>query len=399
MRILYHHRTRAEDGQAVHIRSLMEAFRAEGHELAEVALVPRSAGSSGNGGSGGGEPDRRPPWGWVARAPRFARELAEYAYTWPARGRLVRAGRAFAPDFLYERYAFGNGAGVGAAERLGLPIVVEVNSPMALELGHTRGLAFPRLAARVEASILRRATRVCAVSGVLAEMLVEMGVERERLILTPNGVHPEHYRDGDGNPWDPAAARASLGLAEVSGPLLGFVGYPRDWHRLERVVKGLRRPDMAHVHLVLVGPGPADAGLRAAAQGLGVSARVHFESPRPHAEVPRFLAAFDVALLPAINPYASPLKLVEYMAAARAVVAPDQPNLREVLTHGENALLVPPDDPDALLGAIARLVGDPDLRARLGAAAARTVAERDLTWRANAARVVAAVGELRGGTG
>jgi len=126
-----------------------------------------------------------------------------------------------------------------------------------------------------------------------------------------------------------------------------------------------------------------------------VADRVHFLGPRPHGEVPELLAAFDVALVPAINPYASPLKLHEYMAAGLATVAPDQPNLREVLTSGENALLVPPDDGPALAAAIERLAADAELRERLGRAARRTVEERDLTWRGNARRVVAAVEALR----
>jgi glycosyltransferase involved in cell wall biosynthesis len=82
------------------------------------------------------------------------------------------------------------------------------------------------------------------------------------------------------------------------------------------------------------------------------------------------------------------------MAARLAVIAPDQPNLREVLEPRSNALLVPPGDGEALAQALELLVRDADLRARLGAAAAATVSRRELTWRGNARRVVAAVEEL-----
>ena len=121
-----------------------------------------------------------------------------------------------------------------------------------------------------------------------------------------------------------------------------------------------------------------------------------FAGRRAHDAIPRLLPAFDVALVPAINPYASPLKLFEYMAAGLAVVAPDQPNLREVLADGAERLA------GAERGrarrwpqALERLVGQPELRERLGRAARRTLVERDLTWRANARRVVAAVESLR----
>lgn len=389
MKILYHHRTRAEDGQAVHIRSLIEAFRAEGCDVREVALVAKASPDPEPTAPGAGGARNGRSWGWMSRVPRFARELAEHAYTFPTVRRLVREGRAFAPDFLYERYAFANRAGVIGAGRLGRPLVLEVNSPMVLELGRTRGLSFPRLADRVERDTFRRADRVCVVTHVLADMLEEMGVERERLLVTPNGVHPEHYAAPDR-----AAARRDLGLADVEGPVLGFVGFVRDWHRLDLVVEGLTDPGLTDARLVLVGSGPAEDDLRERAERCGVSDRVHLAGPRRHAAVPPLLAGFDVALVPAINPYASPLKLFEYMAASLPVVAPDQPNLREIVSDGDNARLVPPGDGPALVEALVELVRDPDLRARLGAAAARTIEERDLTWRGNARRVLAAVGEL-----
>jgi glycosyltransferase involved in cell wall biosynthesis len=103
------------------------------------------------------------------------------------------------------------------------------------------------------------------------------------------------------------------------------------------------------------------------------------------------MPAFDVGLVPAINPYASPLKLHEYMAAGLPSVAPDQPNLREVLTPGEEALLFSPGDVDGLCAALAALVSDADLRARMGERARETLVARDLTWRGNARRVLAAV--------
>jgi glycosyltransferase involved in cell wall biosynthesis len=143
-----------------------------------------------------------------------------------------------------------------------------------------------------------------------------------------------------------------------------------------------------------VGEGPAREDLERRARAAGVFERVHFAGRRDHDRIPALLPAFDVALLPAINPYASPLKLHEYMASSLPVLAPDQPNLREILGDGENALLVPPEDGPALTSALGRLVGDPDLRRRLGEAARRTIVERDLTWRGNARRVIRAVQEL-----
>ncbi len=403
MKILYHHRTQAEDGQAVHIRSLQRAFEQEGHQLREVGLVRQgeAADASGAPGEASGGPVANPAesgrsrWGWVTHLPRFARELAEYAYTVPARRRLMGEIARFEPDFLYERYAFGNAGGVWAATKSKRPIVLEVNSPMVLELGKTRGLSFPRTAAKMELGIFRGATRVCVVTRVLGDMLVEMGVDPESIVVTPNGVHPELYEYGD-RADTRRVARDDLGVGGLpeEALVLGFVGYYRPWHRLDLAIDALRRPELLEARLVLIGDGPAREQLTQHASQRGVLERVHFAGVREHAEIPRLLPAFDVALIPAINPYASALKLHEYMAAELPVIAPDQPNLREVIVPGENGALIPVGDGEAFADALVALATDEAGRKRMGARARATILEEEMTWRGNARRVIAAVEEL-----
>jgi glycosyltransferase involved in cell wall biosynthesis len=129
-----------------------------------------------------------------------------------------------------------------------------------------------------------------------------------------------------------------------------------------------------------------DIEARAAAKG--VSQRVTFTGIVDRDRVASHVAAFDIALQPAIVSYASPLKLFEYMALGRAVVAPRQPNIEEVLQDGENAILFDPEEQGAFEAAIRRLLADPALRATLGAAAAASIDRQGLTWRRNAERVV-----------
>ena len=90
---------------------------------------------------------------------------------------------------------------------------------------------------------------------------------------------------------------------------------------------------------------------------------------------------------PAATPWASPLKLFEYMAAGLAVVAPDQENIREVIAHEENGLLFDPGDPEAMPSAVARLAEDRLLREELGKSGRATIESREFTWLANACRV------------
>jgi glycosyltransferase involved in cell wall biosynthesis len=110
----------------------------------------------------------------------------------------------------------------------------------------------------------------------------------------------------------------------------------------------------------------------------------------PRRDVEAALAAFDVAVQPAVTSYACPMKIIEYMAAGRPIVAPGSANVRELLTGGETALLCAGDaNPgvEDLQSAVLRLARDPELRRRLGTAARQRHREQGLFWEENARRV------------
>lgn len=378
MKILYSHRIQSHDGQGVHLEALVAALRAQGHEVCVVG--PSAYESAGLGGE-----SRLVPL--VRRLlPGAAVELLELAYSMPATLRLARAARTFAPDAIYERYNLYYLAGALVARRLGLPLLLEVNAPLAEERARFGKLRLRRLARRAERYVWRRADRVLPVTGVLADHVRAAGVPAERIIVVPNGIDLADY---------PEALAARGAGAEAETLRLGFVGFVREWHGLDKVVRAIAAPRPGpRLVLQVVGEGPARAGLERLAAELGIADRVGFTGLAARAEIPALIAGFDIALQPASVPYASPLKLFEYMAAGRAIVAPDQPNLREVLRDGETALLFDPAQPDAMWSAVARLVDDPALRLRLGRAARAEILARDFTWAGNARRVAALAADL-----
>ena len=395
MKILYHHRTRAGDAQGIHISEIQRAFRLRGHDVREVALV--EAGTEAKADESGGEAKGLAGLAsrLASRMPLSVKESMELAYNAVAFRRLSRAIKEFRPDFVYERYAANTFAGLAAARRHGVPFVLEVNSPLALEKAQHEGLVFRGITRAVERRLCSRADVTIAVTRVLARILEDEGVPAGKVVVMSNGVRREFGTNGDG-----AAFRRKHNIP-LDVPVAGFVGWFRAWHGLERLVEIAGSPEWreARVHLLLAGDGPAMPALRELREASpGLRERVVLCGSVPRGEIESALASFDVAVQPAVTPYACPMKIIEYMAAGRAIVGPGSANVRELLTHGETALLCPGDENPAaedLGAAVLALVRDPALRERLGRAARAQLLERGYLWEENARRVEELVIQVR----
>jgi len=381
MRILYHHRIASKDGQITHIEEMVEALRAMGHVVRIVGPTMHES-DSGQGGS--------PGWVGKLRAvlPSALYELAEAAYSLVAYRRLMKAVGDFQPEVIYERYALFQPAGVWAHRRTGVPLLLEVNAPYAIARRKYGGMTLGWLADLFEHYTFRGATRVFPVTHVLADMLVNVGVKRERIHVIPNGINPKDFASVP----SPGQAKAAFGL---QGRLvIGFIGFVREWDRLDRIVDWLaRRPMDDPVMLLIVGDGPVRGELEAQAQRLGIEHKLRFSGVVPRSSVPAAAAAFDIALQTALVPYASPLCLFEYMALGKAILAPDQANHHEVLVGGVDSDLYDTQDPQGIEKRLDVLAADESLRARLGASAHAALWERQYVWAGNAKRVTAAADE------
>lgn len=376
MKILYHHRVGSRDGQAVHIDELIHGFRTLGHDVVVVAPGGFDRASLGY------EPRLL---AWIKqRLPKAVFELMELFYNVPAYIRLRRVLRQARPDLIYERHALFLCAGTLLGRRCGIPVFLEVNSPLARERAAFGGLALKALAKQLEIWTWRHADRVLPVTRVLATMISAAGVSVERISVIPNGIDPDRFA---GN-HDTGAAKAALGLSDKI--VLGFTGFMRSWHGLDAAVNMLTLPRTpSSLHLLLVGDGPARPLLERQVERAGIRHRVTFTGLAKREHVPDLLAAFDIALQPKVVEYASPLKLFEYMALGKAIVAPDQPNIREILSPDVDAILFDSSRPADMVDAILRLAGDRSLRERVGTAAWKTIGARRLTWQANAERITA----------
>lgn len=376
LRVLYHHRIASSDGQLTHIEEMVHALRALGAEVLVVGPEVHKS-DKGQGGSAG--------WVGVLKAvlPAMIYEIAEAAYAMVVYRRLRRAVASFRPDVIYERYALYQPAGVWTSRRTGVPLLLEVNAPYAIARRRYGKLGLGWLATRIERYTFVGATWVFPVTQVLGDMMIAMGVPRERVAVVPNAIDPKNFA---GLPTT-IQAKAKLGL--VGRTVIGFIGFVREWDRLHEIVGWLaQRPAHDPTVLVIVGDGPVRPHLEAQAQQLGVKHRLHFTGVLPRREVPAAAMSFDIALQTALVPYASPLCLFEYMALGKAIVAPDQANHHEVLREGIDCVMYRPEEHRSLETALESLVADPARCARLGVAAQRSLNERQFHWIGNAKRVI-----------
>ena len=380
MRIAYVHYLCADDTACHHARQFALAAEALGHRVEIHAMNPvqGDAGVS-NGGASHGRARRL-----LGRWLHEPRELARNVRYVGAESRMLAASR---PDVLLVRDHFLTASCVPVARRLGIPLVLEMNAPAAeARLYQPEYWHVPRVAEGLEGWKLRHAARVTVVSGALRDHLVRLhDVPPAKFAVVPNGADPAVFRD-DLEPDD------ELRGAGGEGAVVGFVGSFKEWHGSDLLAQMMvavvrARPS---TRFLLVGDGPRAGAVRAATAAL--NGRVRFLGTVPHARIPRLVAALDVGVVPDCGFYMSPLKVLEWMSAGRAVVAPAHAPLGEIIDDGVHGLLFPPARLDDLVAAVVRLVDDAGLRRRLGAAAAARV-RGGLTWRHNAERVVAACTE------
>jgi glycosyltransferase involved in cell wall biosynthesis len=174
---------------------------------------------------------------------------------------------------------------------------------------------------------------------------------------------------------------------------VGWAGIIREWHGLELLLQALRLVPAAH--LLIIGDGSARAAIERKAADLEVRDRLVITGRVPHEEMPDHLAALDIGVVADEKTgVASPMKLLEYMAMGRAVIAPRADNIRDLVTDGVDGLLFTPGDASDLAAAVSRLTHDPSLRRSLGdAARAKVVRERN--WRGIAEDVLSAIARAR----
>lgn len=388
-KILYVHYQRAErDGSFVHTREFEAAFRklcaAKGIQLRVLAPTLLSSPQA-----------LSKKLSFLGRVKRklgqyYLRDIKVFVVqVW----RLYREWRYLArerPDIVLTRFDDNTLSILWACRWLGVPSVIEVNGPERDEISmdYRQMPFFKKLFTNRHA--LELADGAFTVSEQLsAPMRAVCGAKP--VMTIPNGVDIERF-----DPAIPGAEiRRRLGIAGDT-VVHGYIGSFAPWHGLDLLVDAFAHLLKEHpsIHLLLVGQANAQwQELLDRLAGPELTSHITVTGFVPPQNIPPYLAAMDITVLPNSAYYCSPLKLFEYMAMAKPTVAVGTSPVATTLQDGEEGLLFRQGNVDALTAALGRLTDDRELRARIGAAARRRV-ERDYTWRHNAGQVFGLLEEV-----
>jgi glycosyltransferase involved in cell wall biosynthesis len=319
-------------------------------------------------------------YNWVAKAPsRVIYEVFTLLYNVSGYWNLHQCVKEFHPDLIYERYSLNTFCGVWISARYKVPLVLEVNAPLFLEEQKLGNLKLKMVARFAERWICSHSSKTIVVTNVLKRILIDQGVPECKLDVMYNSVDLQRFNPSISG----AAIRKKWGLKDKV--VVGFIGWFREWHGLEillRAAASRLRPE--NVRLLLVGTGPAYPKLRDYAKDLGISDLVVFTGAIKRDEVPIYIAGMDVCVQPDATEYACPMKIIEYMAMGKCIVAKNQQNIREILDDNSTGLLFKECDEEDLSEILIRTIKDAELRNRIGNAAYKKILDSGFTWQENA---------------
>ena len=288
--------------------------------------------------------------------------------------------------FIYQRHEKFDLSGCLVSIITGYPLLLESNAILAYEADKSKGrdsLAF--LLKFGERATFGVSHRISAISAFLKEDIEKMGIPGKRIFANPNGVDTKIFNPNCGG----KKVRNDLGLEDRI--VVGFCGTFQIWHGLktirETALKVLSEFDNSA--FLFIGDGPGRESLEQEITGKFGPQRGIFTGRISHEMIPGYLDACDVLIsaLGGEHKYASPTKMFEYMAVAKAIVCYDVGQMSQVFTSEKNALTVADGDHEEFSIAVCRLARDEKLRRKLGNQAEKDV-RASYTWQANVERIL-----------
>jgi len=394
MKILYHHRTQAKCAEGIHIRGITEAFRELGHQVdilsppgVQVSTAEISDQVLGENG--------RTTKGMLSRIadtlPESAFEVLELLYNLYSFLSLYKILSRRTYDLIYERYSLFGISSLILSKVYKVPLILEVNDATVIQ--RSRPLSLKNIARFFEKRVLRNADVIITISNHLKKLLLSHGgICPEKVMVLPNAIDPKRFENG----------RREIDIRKVltidNRYIIGVVGAFVPWHGLAFLLESLQTVCREYdIHLLLVGDGPVRKEIETLATKLDLAKHVTMTGFVNSHLIPNFIAGMDICLMPNSNPHGSPIKIVEYMAMGKPVVAPKYQPIEEIIENGITGILFPPLNSREFKQSIVALLLDQALRERLGQNARQKVMA-EFKWIDNVTKVLDRLSTLQHGS-
>lgn len=301
------------------------------------------------------------------------------------------------PDILFSRLELYNCTGTWLSKVLNIPLAVEADCPPSYEHKNFFGKEFfhvGNVSEKLELQTLRNADAVIAISNILKNYYVEQGIASEKIHVIPNGADPDKFCPQE----KPKELVEKYNLQDKI--VIGWIGALVGWSGIESLLKTAVHilENYPNVAFMMIGGGPNQDLFRKELHIRDFAPRVILSGSLPHVQIPDYLACMDVVLAPYPRLpfwYASSMKIFEYMAAGKALVASDVGQVSDIIRDGHNGLLFDPDNTDELAKKIILLLENEPLRKQIGEQARQDLLQ-NYTWEHHAKQIIAIFEEVLG---
>lgn len=290
------------------------------------------------------------------------------------------------PDLIYERAAYLMQSGYQTAQKYNIKYYIEINAPVIEEKIAFAGKSlFISTAESLVKNSLQYADKVIVVSSALKNYFQEKYIlEKDKIIITPNAINPENVKIND---LAISELRKKYSF-DINNLVIGFVGSIFPYHGVDSLIKVFSEIHNTynHIRLLIVGSGMSLPELKKLIQKLNITDKIIFTGNVPNKDIYNYISLMDVTVMAKSNWYGSPVKIFEYGALGKAIIAPNNKPVNDVLKNNTNGLLIE-NNPESLKNAMIKLIEDSDLRASLGLNAKNKILQ-DHTWQIMAKKII-----------
>jgi glycosyltransferase involved in cell wall biosynthesis len=371
----------APTGYGSHMRGMIHGLQEEGHTVDVLIMGKAPIQNSNSPQSSGLKSFAKifiPKILW-----RTLKEFQQIRFDKHAAKELQKAIEFHQPDIVYERSAWMSNGSADVLSNFNIKHIVEINAPFEEEVKSFEN-AHSFLASTGKnklKNLLQSADLVLPITSSLHKYLVERyQLNTNKCVVVPNAIDKQEIQINESRV---ASINKQFNLSEVT--VLGFVGSIFPYHGVDRLIRGVSKLNYTDISILIVGDGYLIPELKKLANELGISSRVHFTRSVPKEDIYNYIAAMDILTLPNTEWYCSPVKLFEYGAFGKTILAVNEAGVSDVMSNEEGLLFENNDSAfqDALLAAIT----DVDALKIKALNFQQKVFETH-TWRANAQKVI-----------